>query len=47
LDAFDHGAHAAAVKGVQQILALSWCESQLTVAAGASDGGLGGGGVDY
>jgi hypothetical protein len=40
-----HSAQAAAVEGVQQFLALGWCESQPAVAAGADDRGVGGGGV--
>jgi len=39
-----HGAQAAAVVGVKQFLALGWCEAQPAVAAGADDGGVGGGG---
>jgi len=39
-----HSAQAAAGEGGQQFLALGWCESQPAVAAGADDGGVGGGG---
>jgi hypothetical protein len=39
-----HGAQPAAVEGIQQLLALGWCESQPAVTAGTDDGGVGGGG---
>ncbi len=39
-----HGGQAAAVVGVKQFLALGWREAQPAVAAGADDGGVGGGG---
>ena len=42
-----HGAQAAAVEGVQQLLALGRREAQPTVAAGADDGGVGGGGFGW
>ena len=42
-----HGAQAAAVEGVQQLLALGRREAQPTVAAGADDGGVGGGGLGW
>ncbi len=40
-----HGTQAAAVVGVKQFLALGRRKAQPAVAAGANDGGVGGGGV--
>jgi len=40
-----HGAQAAAAVGVKQFLALGRRKAQPAVAAGANDGGVGGGGV--
>ena len=37
-----HGAQAAAVKGVEQVLTLGWRIAKTTITAGADDGGLGG-----
>ena len=39
-----HGTQAAAVEGVQQLLVLGRGEAKPAVAAGADDGGVGGGG---
>ena len=35
-----HGTQAAAVKGVEQVLALGWQVAETTITAGADDGGL-------
>ena len=41
-----HGAQPSAVECIQNLLTLGWCEAQPTVAAGADNGGVGGGGSD-